>query len=492
MTIMSDSNLHYNPNSELVLGIVSAVGTDLDPYTKAISKQLGESGYTSNIVRVSTFLSFLKDQGIIDTELIDSPEAMRIRTYMDGGNDAREIRPDILALCAADEIYHKKFVGDTDPSPLTNTAHIICTLKNPSEVETLRSIYGPGFFLIAIFSPEEDRLKFLGKQKKLSEVNALQLIERDQGEIQQNGQQTRDTFQLADAFVGSKKDLERILELLFGNPFKTPQLDEHAMFLAYSASLRSADLSRQVGAVVVSEMGEVIATGCNDVPCSGGGLYWTGENDDRDFIRGYDSNRITRGRILDDIIDRLCSRKLLPSEKAEESRHVLERGEVGRITEYGRAVHAEMEALLACARVGASPRKGTLYTTVYPCHNCAKHIIASGVSRVVFVEPYPKSRALELHDDAIKLLSYGEDYSKSNKVVFQPFVGVGPRRYFDLFSMRLGSGYMLNREDNDGKKSPWSRKQAILRCAMEPTSYLKREDLAAIALDDIKKKANRE
>ena len=73
------------------------------------------------------------------------------------------------------------------------------------------------------------------------------------------------------------------------------------------------------------------------------------------------------------------------------------------ITEYGRAVHAEMEALLTCARAGISPRGGTIYSTTFPCHNCAKHIVTSGIERVVFVEPYPKSKALELHDDSIEI-----------------------------------------------------------------------------------------
>ena len=38
------------------------------------------------------------------------------------------------------------------------------------------------------------------------------------------------------------------------------------MFLAFTSSFRSGDLSRQVGAVVSSKEGEIIATGCNDVP----------------------------------------------------------------------------------------------------------------------------------------------------------------------------------------------------------------------------------
>jgi deoxycytidylate deaminase len=152
------------------------------------------------------------------------------------------------------------------------------------------------------------------------------------------------------------------------------------------------------------------------------------------------------------------------------------------ITEYGRSVHAEMEALLSCARTGASPRQGTLYTTTFPCHNCARHIIAAGIKRVVYVEPYPKSQAGRLHSDAI-LIEEREDSNAPRpgkfKVRFEPFVGIGPRRYFDLFSMRLSTGYPVDRKsETDGAVQQWNRGCARLRVPMLPTSYLDRELIA--------------
>ena len=47
--------------------------------------------------------------------------------------------------------------------------------------------------------------------------------------------------------------VSRLVELLFGNPFISPNFDEYAMFMAYASSLRSADLSRQIGAVIARE-----------------------------------------------------------------------------------------------------------------------------------------------------------------------------------------------------------------------------------------------
>src|ERR1019366_6349790 len=82
-------------------------------------------------------------------------------------------------------------------------------------------------------------------------------MERDQDEDAPYGQRSRKTFELADVFIQLKSDeykqqLERFLDLLFGHPYLTPEPDEHAMFLAYSAGLRSGQLARQVGAAIRS------------------------------------------------------------------------------------------------------------------------------------------------------------------------------------------------------------------------------------------------
>lgn len=167
----------------------------------------------------------------------------------------------------------------------------------------------------------------------------------------------------------------------------------------------------------------------------------------------------------------------------EEGRKQLGDTGIFDITEYGRAVHAEMEALLSCARSAVSPVGGTLYCTTFPCHNCAKHIVAAGISRVVFVEPYPKSRALELHDDAIVLKHESKSASGNHKVEFEPFVGVGPRRFVDLFSIHLGSGKKMKRKE-DSRAVVWNPKSASMRVPLLPGSYIEREIEAVDILVD--------
>ncbi|SUZ33012.1 hypothetical protein ROE7235_02780 [Roseibaca ekhonensis] len=76
-----------------------------------------------------------------------------------------------------------------------------------------------------------------------------------------------------------------------------------------------------------------------------------------------------------------------------------------------------------------------MYVTTYPCHYCARHIVASGIDEVQFIEPYPKSKATELHSDSITTES--SDWSPPSQggthVLFRPFVGVAPQLYRRVF-----------------------------------------------------------
>lgn len=54
------------------------------------------------------------------------------------------------------------------------------------------------------------------------------------------------------------------------------------------------------------------------------------------------------------------------------------------------AVHAEVAAIMAA---GWKAREATLYTTTYPCFQCAEKIAQARVSNVIFTEPYPDIKA---------------------------------------------------------------------------------------------------
>jgi deoxycytidylate deaminase len=415
---------------------------------------------------------------------------------MDIGNAARSKirRGDLLALIAASQIRRQRRTGsDGRSEPLKRKAHILSSLKRPEEVKALRKIYGAGFFLIGVSASHETRRDYLIKDKIISEDDAATLIARDLEEEKiEFGQRTRDTFYLADVFIqldgnGYKDQLQRFLNLVFGHPYETPTSDEHAMYLAQSASLRSAQLGRQVGAAITSRLGDVIAVGCNEVPKAGGGIYGPGQDDHRDHTKGEDSNDRRKEEILQDAIKRLGLSVTIAAAAKKMKESLLY-----DITEFGRATHAEMEALLACTRNGCIPVDGTLYTTTFPCHNCTRHIIAAGIKSVVYIEPYPKSRAQDLHEDDIRIDDGHSVVEESDKrVLFKAFEGVGPRRYTDLFSTVLNSGDEIKRKRN-GKTIAWKEYGRAPRVPLPPASYLQREELAVREISGIVRRVSRE
>lgn len=470
-------------DAELVLGIITTVGTDTDYVIRYMKEQLLKFSYTTEVINVSSdILCNFDGEGITFAD-----EYSRIMHYMDLGNRIREETKDatILMKGVTANIFSKRDSVE-DPSPRGRIAYIIKSIKHPAEADYLKQVYGDGFHLIGVTSELDKRYEFLTDVKSMSLNQAKELVERDSNEsLRELGQHTEDAFQNSDYFINVtnntdeiKNTVFRLIDLLFGEPFITPTFDEYAMFMAYSASLRSADLSRQIGAVV-TKGNEILSTGVNDCPSFGGGLYWqVHENNKyydaengRDYKVGYDSNKIQQKEIIENILSELSL------ESTDDRIKAIKKAGIGSLTEYGRVVHAEMEALMACARNNISSRGTTMYMTTFPCHNCAKHIIAAGVKKVVFIEPYPKSKALEFYGAEIS--TNPSDYEK--KLVFVPFSGVGPRRYIDLFAMASSKWGKKKRKNDDGSVFQWKREEANLRNPMRPLTYLDYEKVAYVA-----------
>jgi len=122
-------------------------------------------------------------------------------------------------------------------------AYILRSLKHPDEAETLRQVYGSSFFLIAAYAPHNSRRNNLARgiaqtrneypvERHYAAAEAL--MNRDQEELgMPHGQNLRDTFHRADAFVDTtdpatlRGSIGRVVELIFGNTFHTPTKAEY-------------------------------------------------------------------------------------------------------------------------------------------------------------------------------------------------------------------------------------------------------------------------
>ena len=112
--------------------------------------------------------------------------------------------------------------------------------------------------------------------------------------------------------------------------------DEYFMGVAILSSKRSKDPSTQVGACIASDENKVITMGYNGMPigCSDDELPWSRE-----------------GSPLD--------------------------------TKYLYVCHAEFNAIL---NSNAPVRGAKLYVTLFPCNECAKAIIQSGIKEVIYLD----------------------------------------------------------------------------------------------------------
>lgn len=486
--------------SELVIALVGALGTDFGQVTDLLTNKLRDYRYTVVPIRIS--------QDVIPALIEVAPhteEYGRLVRLMDAGDEIRRKAKDnsILAKGVAASISAIRPRSNDEPVFRPRTAYIINSLKHPEEVSLLQQIYPHGFYLIGVNSSSRKRKQTLTSRRGLQPDQADELMRRDEHDDSadgKSGQHTTDTFHLADFFLNVDEtpesvvaSIERILNLLFGHPYTLPLFDEFAMFMAFAASLRSADLSRQVGAVVTRKE-EILSLGANDCPKFGGGLYWPQKKSDgvvedvnggRDHTRGIDPNKHKQTEIIDAICQTATGNN--PPLDDVVLRKVLAASPINDLIEFGRVVHAEMEAMLSCARRGVSTRDSELFCTTFPCHNCAKHIIAAGVKRVVYVEPYAKSKAFELHDDAIS-----KSPAEKNKVLFEPFVGVSPKRFFDLFSMNLSFGGRLRRKGDNERTLTWQPGNAKLRVQMLPVSYLHLEWIAYKAIQEFQERKESE
>lgn len=465
-------------SQELVIALSGPVACGIDLVRDGLEAQLKRCGYRVVHVKVTShFKELARELEVPDGTANANDEYSRISSYQDLGNELREVLGEDIGaqvalraialerLADAGEAGHENNAStEPDRIPPKRVAYIIDQLKNPKEVQLLQDVYGNLFFLIGILSGYERRKRNL-MAKRMTEPSAVKLMDRDRAEVKKDGlgsagQQLEKTLKSADFFLrnasGNSQDLasqlERFVNLIHGEPGITPTIAERGMYAAFSAAMRSACLSRQVGAAIVSVTGEILSTGCNDVPKRGGGLYEYGNGDNRCVHKegGKCFNDQHKDYLSDEIKSEIMKHDVNTQAAEAIAKAIRSNTRLKDLIEFSRAVHAEMDALITVSREGGSSVKGAiLFTTTYPCHNCARHIVAAGISSVYFIEPYAKSLAIELHDDDIihdpdGLVEWGVVRS-DKKVAFLNFEGVSPNRFRDLFHSLDG------RKDGRGK-----------------------------------------
>jgi deoxycytidylate deaminase len=442
-------------SEELVIALVGPVGSGVSTAAAEIQRVLsGEFGYdVAPIFRPS---EIIQQQAPL-VEIIPPGKddlAAYIRTMQDAGNALRKrfgneyLVEKIIEKIKLYRESHNGYVANVEQPG--RRAYIIDSLKNIEELTLLRNIYRESLCVVGVFAPDVIRRERLINGGAGAE-GVGQLMTRDQGELMTFGQNTRKLFVEADLFVCNDRrpeelntSIKRFLDIVFDTAIHTPTRAESAMYEADAASANSACMSRQVGASIVSARGELIAVGWNDVPKFGGGLYIEEDRSRYDTVQkavvnkdhrchnwkgGICHNETRRTNIISKVSEAAAEVGKVSAELAPAVLEQVARSEIADLIEFSRSIHAEMEAILSVAREGKHSLVGaTLYTNTYPCHNCARHIVAAGIVNVVYIQPYLKSLATKLHADVVT-----EIPDQVNMVVFRQFDGIAPRNFIRLF-----------------------------------------------------------
>lgn len=471
--------------NEVFVAIVGPAGAGVGTAAKCLLPLFEDCGFIPVIIKVSTLIRKVATaqklqvpaSGIRRRKSLDNTQMMQdrgdeIRRGEIYGYDEDHSAVARLALKEIAEYRARQqgqnFSGepiDPDGGP---RAYIIDSLRHPEEANLLREVYKDAFALLGVVCDPVKREKRIRENFfDRSEWSSLEVrtqvsefLDRDANADERYGQQVSDTFHKADYFVdnsrdgnedlsetGMNKSLRRFVELITQNKIFRPTVSETAMHQAQSAQMRSACLSRQVGAALIDAQGNTVAIGTNDVPKAGGGLYgeiFIVDEDQNDESQGNDfrcafrdnahcSNTKEQNNIINELVESFPE---LQQESIQTVIQKIRKTRLGGLLEFSRAVHAEMDAILSASVTGISPRGCRLYVTTYPCHYCARHIVAAGIDEVQFIEPYPKSMAAELHGDSITSTFDDKWIPPSEgggKVLFRPFVGVAPRLYRKVF-----------------------------------------------------------
>ncbi|SNY40911.1 Deoxycytidylate deaminase [Pseudooceanicola antarcticus] len=477
----------------MFFAVVGPVGAGGSRVVESLVRACEASGYKAEWIKASTLIrKWHEDAGTPLPEATDKTLEL-VEAHQDAGDKMRERDAAEVARAVMREIARRRAAAtEVDYVPgepvrpnSERRAYLIDSIRHPAEVSLLRRTYGNAFALVGVVCEEsrrEQRIleKYFRRPRhgeQLVREQVKRFMQRDSDDAgNKRGQHVAEAFFEADYFVDNSENdpegkkfaldepLGRLVNIVAHDQIVRPTMEETAMHHAHSARVRSACLSRQVGAALVDSDGTVVATGVNEVPAAGGGVYGEGfgqpheHEDHRCAFREtrFCSSNQQQNKIVDELIAALPELDGVDDKLGLAAR--IRKTRLGGLIEFSRAVHAEMDALLSAGREGVSTVGTRLFVTTFPCHYCARHIVGAGVYEVQYIEPYPKSLALELHNDAIETNPFtwqpperksmaaqkkdaeqqqrsdvGAVPSQPGKVLFRPFVGVSPRMYTRAF-----------------------------------------------------------
>jgi len=404
---------------QIVIGLTGSIGSGCTEIAREFLEKKNDFEYIS----LSTIIKEEVEKQFKEEGKERKPNVLDYQNY---GNDLRKYGLDAVA---------KKTFENKSELRECYKKLVIDSIRNCGEIYYLRDNF-PNFYLLGVYADENIRWKRLEEKYEGSSYLFKQAEKRDKGEVWEYGQQVSACMELADIIIINNDDIHKYqnlkteffekLEEFYLNLIKLPGIREPFemevyMNNAYTASLESRCVKRQVGATIVdTEKKIIISKGHNRIP-------------DKLLLSCFDKFKncyrdIKRKDLLEEFkkcsacgethfeISGKCKNENCNYESTEQLKSKI------KMLELCRALHAEEDAILKALKLNFNNFENTiLYTTTYPCLMCAKKIISVGIKNIVFVEPYPVEMAKEILEEA--------------KVKVTIFEGVKSQAFYKLFKI---------------------------------------------------------
>ncbi|MFA4955183.1 MAG: dCMP deaminase family protein [Patescibacteria group bacterium] len=125
-----------------------------------------------------------------------------------------------------------------------------------------------------------------------------------------------------------------------------PSWDEYFLAICNVVATRSHDVETQIGCVIVNPKRRIVSTGYNGLPAGVDDSFWAKDRTTKVNLPGVFSDEI-----------------------------------VYEIDKYDTITHAEANAIVSASE---GLHGCTMYSTLFPCNECAKLVITAGIKRIVY------------------------------------------------------------------------------------------------------------
>ena len=363
-------------NKPTIIGVTGSFGSGC---SYIIDEILVPRGYKKHSLSTALKKMFRKEKK-------RDPEKASRHKLQDFGDEKRQKkRPDFFARDVLQKIGDEIKKGQCEK-------FAIDSIRNPAEIYAFRKTYAADFFVFGIYADKEIRWErnrnheyYKGNRSPFDEDDA-----RDKGDDSpEYGQRVGACFSESDIVLSNNQHFEttgneafkeyekKVLDYvsLIEDPLsgRLPlKGDEPFMAAAYACSQESTCLKRKVGAIVVDSSGSIISSGRNDVP-----------RDSRSCSSVY--GKCYKDYFREQFVESAINEKLITKNKKQGFIKLL-KDKIG-LHDICQAVHAEENVILNLTRTGSMVplETCTLYTTTYPCRQCARRIVNPRISEVASV-----------------------------------------------------------------------------------------------------------